>query len=195
MGFRPEIFGRQPAILIISQIDTTYVAAEAAHKHGDRNEGGHHDIEVAHLGTPGPEVLSANVFHVSPPGVWVLCEAGVPEGRGQCRYTWPSIPFSDIGCDAMLSAEPSQAGDGSPYLATIAPDTEQVLANDASVDAHDLGNLLLRLTVDEIEEQGLTLTMCQRGGDQLHNRPKKPPGSGLTASLQTTLLNRIKPER
>ena len=102
---------------------------------------------------------------------------------------------SGIGCDAMLAAEPAQAGDGSPYLATIATDAEQVLAHDASVDAHDLGHLLLRLTVDKIQEQGLTLTICQRCGDQLHYRPKKPPGSGLAASLQTTLLNRFEPER
>ncbi len=84
-----------------------------------------------------------------------------PEG-GECSAgTLHSHPISGIGCDAMLSAEPSQAGDGSPYLATIAPDTEQVLAHDAAVDAHDLGNFLLRLTVDEIEEQGLSLTKGQ----------------------------------
>ena len=75
----------------------------------------------------------------------------VPEGRGSGAGTLGPSPISSIGVDAMLSAEPAQAEDGSPHLATIATDAEKLLAHDAAIDADDFGHLCLRLAVDEVD--------------------------------------------
>lgn|GEM_PF-3917239 len=69
-------------------------------------------------------------------------------------------PSSSIGDGAMLSAEPAQARDGSPLLATIATDAEQLLAHDAVIDTDDFGHLLTRLAVDELEKQSSNPSPC-----------------------------------